>query len=149
MEGTLNGSRRIGDGSDISWEQAVHSTSYITVFSFIWGAVTAVLSLMFSWWLTPVLAGLVFSAPIIVFSSQKRAGDFIRRCGIFLTPSEVNTDNVLLMVREKLLKKTDTCENVSEHPLQPDLLPEIATEMPAQKIYKKSRYSSEQLPVKA
>jgi membrane glycosyltransferase len=42
----------------------------------------------FFWWLTPVLAGLLFGIPLTVWTSQVSAGRLFRRQGLLLTPEE-------------------------------------------------------------
>jgi membrane glycosyltransferase len=41
-------------------------------------------------WILPVVAGLIFSAPVAVLSSRLKAGAYARRFGLFVTPEEKN-----------------------------------------------------------
>ncbi len=47
-------------------------------------------------WMSPVIAGLVLSIPIVMLTSARAPGQFLRRLGIFSTPEEVDPPQVLL-----------------------------------------------------
>ena len=46
-------------------------------------------------WMTPILAGLVFSAPVSVWTSRSRYGHALRRHKILATPEELNPPSVI------------------------------------------------------
>ncbi|HTY48669.1 MAG TPA: glucans biosynthesis glucosyltransferase MdoH [Steroidobacteraceae bacterium] len=54
----------------------------------VWGAVILAIAPRFIWWLMPVLAGLLLSAPLTVLSSRADLGRALRRRGLLLTPEE-------------------------------------------------------------
>jgi membrane glycosyltransferase len=60
------------------------------------------------WWFTPVLAGMVLSIPLSVFTSRKNLGAHARSLGIFLTPEETKPplEIVSLRSRMKILELT-------------------------------------------
>jgi len=55
----------------------------------VWGVSILFLAPKFIWWMMPVLAGLLLSAPLTVLSSRASVGRFLRRRGLLLTPEEV------------------------------------------------------------
>jgi membrane glycosyltransferase len=54
----------------------------------VWGATMLWLAPQFFWWLTPVLAGLLFGIPLTMWTSRVSAGRLFRRHGLLLTPEE-------------------------------------------------------------
>jgi membrane glycosyltransferase len=54
------------------------------------------------WWFTPVLAGLVFSIPLSVWTSRKSLGARARSLGLFLTPEEIAPPLELISLRAHL-----------------------------------------------
>jgi membrane glycosyltransferase len=56
----------------------------------------------FFWWLTPVLAGLLLSIPVSIYSSSTHIGRTLKRWGIFLTPEEHRPPRVLHLLEENL-----------------------------------------------
>jgi membrane glycosyltransferase len=65
-----------------------------------WGAVMLRTAPQFFWWLTPVLAGLICSIPLTVWTSRISAGQRLRRWGLLLTPEETAPPQELLSLRE-------------------------------------------------
>ena len=61
----------------------------------VWGALILLLAPKFIWWMMPVIAGLLLSAPLTILSSRADLGRFARRGGLFLTPEEVSTPREL------------------------------------------------------
>ena len=54
-----------------------------------WGAAILVMAPRFIWWMLPVIAGLILSAPLTALTSRASVGKFLRRLGLLLTPEEV------------------------------------------------------------
>ena len=52
--------------ADPDWREAIITHSGQTLFGLIWGASAYVIAPSFFWWLLPVLAGLVLSAPLVM-----------------------------------------------------------------------------------
>lgn len=82
-----------------SWREAltVHWTA--TVLGLVWGMVTFVVSRTYFWWITPVLAGLVLSIPLSVWSSRPEAGRGFRKRGILLIPEELEVPQELIWIK--------------------------------------------------
>jgi membrane glycosyltransferase len=55
----------------------------------VWGGLILLLAPKFIWWMMPVIAGLLLSAPLTIVSSRAGLGRLARRGGLFLTPEEV------------------------------------------------------------
>jgi membrane glycosyltransferase len=67
-----------------------------TLFGLAVGAVAYVYAPGFFWWVAPVLAGLVLSVPLSMWSSRVDLGRVLRRMGLLLTPSETAPEPVLV-----------------------------------------------------
>ena len=65
-----------------------------------WGAVMLRTAPQFFWWLTPVLAGLIFGIWLTVWTSRTSAGRRLRRWGLLLTPEETAPPAELLSLRQ-------------------------------------------------
>lgn len=88
------------DGSD--WREAIITHGGQTVFGVIWGVSSYIISPPFFWWLTPVLAGLVFSVPLSIFLSKASFGRRARDFGVFLTPEETHPPYELKRLQQNL-----------------------------------------------
>ncbi len=80
--------KRTADG--IAWSQAVRAHWGHTVIGLVWGAAIWRLDQPTFWWFAPVMAGMVASIPLSVFTSRAHWGDQARRGGLFLTPEETS-----------------------------------------------------------
>jgi membrane glycosyltransferase len=63
-----------------------------------WGAVIYECAPRFIWWIMPVLAGLLFSVLLAVWTSGPRLGRWMKRWGFLLTPEETDTPRELAAV---------------------------------------------------
>ncbi len=73
-----------------------------------WGAAILLIAPKFIWWMTPVLAGLLLSAPLTALSSRASVGRFARRCGLLLTPEELAPPRELALLHECLHRAEDS-----------------------------------------
>jgi membrane glycosyltransferase len=73
---------------DPDWREAIITHFGQTVFGLVWGASTYIIAPSFFWWLSPVLLGLVLSAPLSILLSRTRLGRRAKELGLFLTPDE-------------------------------------------------------------
>jgi membrane glycosyltransferase len=76
------------DGTD--WREGILTHAPHMAFGLIWGASSYVLLPSFFWWLSPVLAGMVFSVPLSIFLSKTSFGRQALRLRIFMTPEEAS-----------------------------------------------------------
>ncbi len=88
------------DGTD--WREAIITHGGQTVFGLVWGVSSFILFPPFFWWLSPVLAGLVFSIPISITLSKGLLGERARRIGLFMTPEETQPPAELARLTQNL-----------------------------------------------
>jgi membrane glycosyltransferase len=72
----------------VTLREAFRRQKWHLLLGVLWGAAMLRLAPQFFWWLTPVLAGLLFGIPLTVWTSQVSAGRLFRRHGLLLTPEE-------------------------------------------------------------
>ena len=101
--GTQN---RTADG--IAWRTAIRQHWSHTLIGLGWGAAVWQLDPRTFWWFMPVMAGMLVSIPLSVFTSRGTLGGKARDLGFFLTPEETSPPPELdtLRVRMALLEKT-------------------------------------------
>jgi membrane glycosyltransferase len=88
------------DGTD--WREAILTHAGHTAIGLVWGVSVFILVPPFFWWLSPVLAGLVFSIPLSIFLSKVSFGRGALRLGLFLTPEESRPSYELRRLRQNL-----------------------------------------------
>jgi len=81
--------RRGADVDGTDWREAILTHGGHTLFGFVWGVSSFIISPSFFWWLSPVIAGLVLSIPLSIILSKTAIGRGARALGLFLTPEEV------------------------------------------------------------
>ena len=77
----------------ISWLEALRFHATGMAFGLVWGGTVLVINPSFFWWLTPIIAALLVSVPVTVWSSRATVGDLFRKAGIFITPEETATQS--------------------------------------------------------
>jgi membrane glycosyltransferase len=65
------------------------------VLGIVWTAIALKISLTFTAWMIPILAGLVLAAPVSVWTSRSRYGQALLRRKILATPEELNPPSVI------------------------------------------------------
>jgi membrane glycosyltransferase len=78
----------------------VRSYGGMTVLGLVLGAIAYGISPSMFAWMSPVIAGLVLSIPIVMFTSSRRPGQWLRRHGIFQIPEEAAPPPVLARATE-------------------------------------------------
>jgi membrane glycosyltransferase len=98
--------KRSADG--IAWSQAIRAHWNHTLIGILWGGFVWWLDPPAFWWFMPVLAGMVLSIPLSVFTSRASLGARARSLGLFLTPEETSPPSELdtLRVRMALFEKS-------------------------------------------
>ncbi len=91
-----------GSGDDTDWREAILTHAPHMAFGLVWGASAYVLWPAFFWWLSPVLAGLVFSIPISIALSKLNLGRQAQRLNLFMTPEETQPPYELQRLRTNL-----------------------------------------------
>ncbi len=94
--------KRAADEDGTDWREAIITHGVSTVFGVVWGVSSIILIPAYFAWLSPVLAGLVFSIPLSIFLSKVGFGRRARDVGIFLTPEETNPPQELRLLEHNL-----------------------------------------------
>ena len=76
------------EGRELEWRETGRSVGWMTAVGVVWGAVTLYYSPVFFLWLTPIFTGLLFAAPLLRWTSSPVLGDWVKRRGLLLVPSE-------------------------------------------------------------
>ncbi|HXS27371.1 MAG TPA: glucans biosynthesis glucosyltransferase MdoH [Steroidobacteraceae bacterium] len=74
---------------------------------FAWGALILLMAPRFIWWMMPVIAGLLLSAPLTALTSRASVGRFLRRLGLLLTPEEVSPPAELKQLLESCARASE------------------------------------------
>ena len=97
------GQNRRADADGIDWREAILTHSGQTAIAIVWAVSSWILVPPYFWWLSPVLAGLIFSIPISIVFSKTSLGKTARQHGFFLTPEETAPPPELRQLLENLL----------------------------------------------
>ena len=92
--------KRAADGT--AWTYAIRRHWGHTLIGLVWGAFMWWLGSSLFWWFTPVLAGMVLSIPLSVFTSRRNLGARARKLGLFLTPEEIAPPPELVALRANM-----------------------------------------------
>ena len=87
---------QVRDGRPVAWSESWRKTAGTTVVGLTWASVTLYFSPTFFWWLTPIFAGLLSAAPLVRWTNSRALGQWTRRRGLFLVPSETGPSPELL-----------------------------------------------------
>ena len=82
----------------LSYGEAMRRHAFHVVLGIVWGAVILYCAPRFIWWIMPVLAGLLFSVLLAVWTSGPKLGRWMRTWGLLLTPEETNVPAELAAV---------------------------------------------------
>ncbi len=85
-----------------TWWFAIRRHWGHTLIGAIWGAFMWKLEPTLFWWFTPVLAGMVLSIPLSVWTSRRNLGARARNLGLFLTPEETKPPAEIISLRAHL-----------------------------------------------
>lgn len=87
---------------DTDWREAILTHAPHMAFGLVWGASSFILWPAFFWWLSPVVAGMVFSIPLSIMLSKRSFGQQALHWGIFMTPEETSPPFELHRLRANL-----------------------------------------------
>jgi membrane glycosyltransferase len=91
-----------GGDDDTDWREAILTHAPHMIFGLVWGVSSFILVPSFFWWLSPVLAGLIFSVPLSIMLSKRTLGLQALRLRVFMTPEETNPPHELRRLRQNL-----------------------------------------------
>ena len=86
----------------VSFRDAFQRHRWQMLLGVLWGLTILVLAPRFIWWMMPVLAGLLLSAPLTVFTSRTDVGLRFKAAGLLLTPEETSPPPELAAMRARL-----------------------------------------------
>jgi len=87
---------------DTDWREAIITHAGQMAFGVVWGVSAFILVPSFFWWLSPVLLGLLLSAPLSIFLGKASFGRRARELGLFLTPDETEPPQELIRLSQHL-----------------------------------------------
>jgi membrane glycosyltransferase len=90
------------DDTETRWRDAIRQHGPSTVVALAWLAGLASVSMSLVWWLLPVVAAVLVSAPISVYSSRVSLGRALRRWRLFMTPEESAPPEILQRLHRAL-----------------------------------------------
>ncbi|TWI01749.1 membrane glycosyltransferase [Luteimonas cucumeris] len=88
------------DDGTLPWSGLVRSYGGMTLFGLLVGGIAYAISPALLAWMSPVIAGLVLSIPIVALTSARAPGQWLRRHGIFRIPEETAPPPVLARASE-------------------------------------------------
>lgn len=90
------------EGRLLPWGECIARTSKMSIAALVWGGMTYTYAPIFFWWLTPVITGLILASALVRYSSSLDWGRSTKAHKIFLSPSEVIADPVLVHLDDLL-----------------------------------------------
>jgi membrane glycosyltransferase len=72
----------------ITFREAFSRHKWHVLIGLVWGAVILFIAPRYIWWMSPILIGLLLSAPLTMLTSLTSAGVWARKHGLLLTPEE-------------------------------------------------------------
>jgi len=106
--------KRVADGT--AWVSAIRRHWWHTLGGLVWGVFMWQLDETLFWWFTPVLAGMVFSIPLSVFTSRRNLGARTRKMDLFQTPEETAPPPELVALRARMKVHEITEDTTPRHP---------------------------------
>lgn len=83
-----------------SWSDAIRFHLFPTILGIVWTAVALNIDLTFTAWISPILLGLMMSAPVSVWTSRARYGIKLAKHGILNIPEENEAPHVMALAQE-------------------------------------------------
>ena len=93
--------KRAADGT--SWSYAIQRHWGHVLIGIVWGGAVLYFDPTSFWWFFPVVAGMVLSIPISVFTSRSSWGVRSHDAGLFLTPEETTPPPEIVSLRKHLI----------------------------------------------
>ncbi len=93
------------DDTETRWSDAIRQHGPSTVVALAWLAGLASLSWSIVWWLLPVVAAVLLSVPVSVYSSRVSLGRALRRWRLFMIPEEAVAPEVIERLRTALAQQ--------------------------------------------
>ena len=124
------------EGRLLSWRECFKRTWWASMLAVVWAAITAYFTVVYFYWLLPVVIGLTFAAPIVRWSSSLRLGQWLAQKGLLLSPAEVNTPFELVELERSMEQvRQDLSRPLNNESIAPELLTEVYLAMPVQPLF--------------
>jgi membrane glycosyltransferase len=98
----VNWSTQVRGAVGTGWKQAASTHAGHTLVGLGWLGLCAWIDIGLLIWMTPVLAGMVLSIPVSVWSSRPGPGHFLRKIHLLLTPDETRRPRELIEIDERI-----------------------------------------------
>ena len=112
----------------VTMREAFRRQKWHLALGVLWGAAMLRLAPQFFWWLTPVLAGLLFGIPLTVWTSRISAGRLLKRMGLLLTPEETAPPPELVILArasEDIMRLVSASGSALPPPVPPQAPPPV------------------------
>jgi membrane glycosyltransferase len=86
----------------IGLSEALARHKWHVLLGLAWGTVILMIAPRYIWWMLPVLAGLILSVPLTMWTSRTSAGRWMRRRGLLLTPEETQPPQELVALAVRM-----------------------------------------------
>ena len=83
------------DDNETRWRDAIRQHGPSTVVALAWLTALASLSWSLVWWLLPIVAAVILSVPVSVYSSRGSLGRALRRWRLFMIPEEADPPEII------------------------------------------------------
>jgi membrane glycosyltransferase len=93
------------DDTETRWRDAIRQHGPSTLVALAWLAGLASLSWSLVWWLMPVVAAMLVSVPVSVYSSRIALGRALRRWRLFMIPEEAGAPEVIQRLHTALERR--------------------------------------------
>jgi len=80
-----------------SWGDAFRFHAFQTILGIVWTWIALEISPVFTAWMSPILLGLLLSAPVSVWTSRSRYGRALAKRKILAIPEELNPPDIILL----------------------------------------------------
>ena len=99
------------DDRGVTYAEAFARHKWHVLLGIAWGTTILLTAPQFIWWMLPVLAGLLISVPLTVWTSRKDLGQLARRRGLLLTPEETaSPPELAAVVQSPFLQSSDRAD---------------------------------------
>jgi membrane glycosyltransferase len=97
----------------IGFIEALNRHKWQILLGLAWGAAIILMAPRYIWWMMPILAGLILSAPLTMLTSRASVGRWMRRRGLLLTPEETNPPAELVALTDRLAHEPEIPKKIA------------------------------------
>jgi membrane glycosyltransferase len=100
----------------VSWGEAIKRHAMHTLIGLVWGIAVWRVDHPTFWWFAPVMAGMILSIPLSVFTSRASWGGRARDLNLFLTPEETAPPLEIAALRARMVELDQAGETTPRPP---------------------------------